>query len=69
MKILLKLIRRIYAYIFACINHIGYAKWVGVKIGENVNIYGNPYSMFGTEPWCITLGDNVHITSVMSTMV
>src|SRR5690606_8453552 len=21
-----------------------------------------PYSMFGTEPWCITLGNNVHIT-------
>ncbi|MBE7018936.1 MAG: acyltransferase [Ruminococcaceae bacterium] len=26
-------------------------------------IYGNPYKMFSTEPWCVTLGDNVHITN------
>lgn len=43
-------------------DHIGYAKHIGVNMGKNVRIYGSPYGMFGTEPWCITLGDNVHIT-------
>ncbi len=47
--------------IFAKLNHVGYAKKIGVNLGENVKIYGNPYGMFSTEPWCITLGDNVHI--------
>jgi acetyltransferase-like isoleucine patch superfamily enzyme len=41
---------------------VGYAKHIGVNMGNNVNIYGNPSDMFGTEPWCITLGNNVHIT-------
>ncbi len=41
---------------------MGYAKHIGVNMGNNVNIYGNPSDMFGTEPWCITLGNNVHIT-------
>jgi acetyltransferase-like isoleucine patch superfamily enzyme len=31
-------------------------------MGNNIHIYGNPHSMFGTEPWCITLGNNVFIT-------
>ncbi|WP_457271739.1 acyltransferase [Pedobacter sp. UYEF25] len=31
-------------------------------MGRNVFIYGDPNGMFGTEPWCITLGNNVHIT-------
>jgi acetyltransferase-like isoleucine patch superfamily enzyme len=35
---------------------------VGVKLGQGVRIYGNPRKMFSTEPWCISLGNNVHIT-------
>jgi acetyltransferase-like isoleucine patch superfamily enzyme len=31
-------------------------------MGKNVHIYGNPISMFGTEPWCVSLGNNIHIT-------
>tara|TARA_R110002049_G_scaffold190301_1_gene358950 strand:+ start:5488 stop:5934 length:447 start_codon:yes stop_codon:yes gene_type:complete len=31
-------------------------------MGNNVHIYGNPLGMFSTEPWIITLGNNVHIT-------
>jgi len=41
---------------------IGYAKSIGVRMGENVVIYGMGLGMFGTEPWLITLGNNVHIT-------
>lgn len=39
---------------------VDYAKKVGVNIGKNPNFYG-PTS-WGTEPWLITIGDNVHIT-------
>lgn len=60
--IIKKIINKIYLTIFAYINHVGYAKHIGVNMGKNVNIYGNPSDMFGTEPWCITLGNNVHIT-------
>jgi acetyltransferase-like isoleucine patch superfamily enzyme len=49
--------------IHAKINPIGYAKSIGVNLGENVNFYGMPSGMFGTEPWLITIGNNVHITS------
>lgn len=48
--------------IYARIDHIGYCKFIGVNIGDNCRIYGNPYSMFSTEPWCIKIGNNVHIT-------
>lgn len=30
---------------------------------ETVTLYTNPYKTFGSDPWMITLGDNVHITS------
>jgi len=38
-----------------------YARMIGVNMGEGVRIYGSSYSMFSTEPWLITLGNNVHI--------
>lgn len=59
---LLKIINYIFRNIYAKLDHIGYAKYIGVNIGQNVVIYGNPINMFGSEPWCITLGNNVHIT-------
>jgi acetyltransferase-like isoleucine patch superfamily enzyme len=37
-----------------------YAKKIGVKLGENVHLYG--VTSWGSEPWIITIGDNVHIT-------
>ena len=42
------------------VNPVAYAKKVGVNMGQNVHIYGNV--RWSTEPWIITLGDNVHIT-------
>jgi acetyltransferase-like isoleucine patch superfamily enzyme len=57
-----KVFRTIFHLIYSKLNHIGYAKYIGVNMGENVHIYGNPLEMFSTEPWIITLGNNVHIT-------
>lgn len=39
-----------------------YARKIGVKVSGKFRIYGTSYSMFGTEPWLVSLGDNVHIT-------
>jgi acetyltransferase-like isoleucine patch superfamily enzyme len=38
-----------------------YAKRKGVKMNGIVHFYDTPW--LGTEPWLITLGDNVHITN------
>lgn len=48
--------------IYARFKPIKYAQKIGVHMGEDVHLYGNPYKMFGTEPWAITLGNHVHIT-------
>lgn len=40
-----------------------YARSIGVKMGSNVHFYGVTPGMFGSEPWLITLGSNVHIVS------
>jgi acetyltransferase-like isoleucine patch superfamily enzyme len=49
--------------VHAKLDPIGYARSIGVHLGTNVRFYGMPPGMFGTEPWLVTLGDNVHITS------
>lgn len=37
-----------------------YARRIGVNAGEDFHIYGEV--VWSTEPWFITVGDNVHIT-------
>jgi len=49
--------------VHAKLNPIGYARSIGVRLGNNVTFYGMPPGMFSTEPWLITIGDNVHITA------
>lgn len=51
-----------YKKIFSKIDSVGYAKSIGVNIGENVKIYGSSENMFSTEPWIVHLGNNVHVT-------
>ena len=53
----------VYPYLFILdkISHEKYAKKLGVNMGENCHIYGKV--SWGTEPWIITLGNNVHITN------
>lgn len=40
---------------------VQYAKKIGVNMKGEVHIYGKVF--WSTEPWIITLGDNVHITA------
>ena len=47
----------------AKLDPLGYARSLGVRLGKNVNFYGMPPGMFSTEPWLITIGDNVYITA------
>lgn len=60
--IVTRFFRTIFHLMYSKLNHVGYAKYIGVNMGENIYIYGNPLGMFSTEPWIITLGNNVHIT-------
>ena len=46
----------------AKLSPVSYARRIGVRMNGKVTIYGSSYRMFGTEPYLITLGDNVHIT-------
>lgn len=55
---LLKFMDRIYARLAP----EKYIKRIGVNCKGSYHIYGDPYGHFGTEPWIITLGNNVHIT-------
>jgi acetyltransferase-like isoleucine patch superfamily enzyme len=49
-------------FIWAKLSPVSYAKKIGVKINGNVTIYGSSYKMFSSEPFLVTLGDNVFIS-------
>ena len=52
-----KLVKTTYLRYF---NPVKYAKKIGVNMGKNLHVYGKVG--WSSEPWIITLGDNVHIT-------
>lgn len=54
--------RKAFGYCLSRLSKNRYIKWIGLNYGKDIHIYGNPMNMFGTEPWCITLGNHVHIT-------
>ena len=56
-----KIYRKLYKSIVGKISPVKYAKKIGVNMGEGIHIYG-PVE-WSTEPWIITLGNNVHITN------
>jgi acetyltransferase-like isoleucine patch superfamily enzyme len=59
--IIRKLYRKLYQMFWCKINPIRYARKIGVNFPENeLHVYGK--IDWGTEPWIITLGNNVHIT-------
>jgi acetyltransferase-like isoleucine patch superfamily enzyme len=41
---------------------VKYAKKLGVFMNGKVTIYGSSYKMFSSEPFLVTLGDNVYIS-------
>ena len=55
-----KIRRYIYNAIYSKINPLNYAKKIGVNFAADLHIYGKV--IWGTEPWLITIGKNVHIT-------
>lgn len=57
------IIRFVCAQIRAKLDPLGYARSLGVKMGNNVRFYGMRPGTFSTEPWLITIGDNVYITA------
>jgi acetyltransferase-like isoleucine patch superfamily enzyme len=60
---LIPLLRQMKHEIHSKLDPIGYARSIGVRLGENVHFYGMQSGMFGTEPWLITIGSNVHVTA------
>ena len=58
-----KINRQFWHLIYSKIDPNGYAKSLGVKLGNNVVFYGMKPEMFSTEPWLITIGSNVYITA------
>ena len=57
----LRMLSKPFVEVFRRIWPMKYAKWVGVNFGNNCHFYG-PID-WGTEPWLITIGDNVYITN------
>ncbi len=55
--------RFLVATVHSKVDPLGYARRLGVTLGERVRFYGMKPWMFSTEPWLITIGDDVHITS------
>lgn len=60
-KRLLKLVTVPFHSIYSRMYPEKYARYIGVNCGKNLHVYGSV--SWGTEPWIITLGDNVHITA------
>ncbi len=55
--------RHMIALVRTKLNPNGYARSLGVRLGMNVRFYGMAPAMFGTEPWLISIGDDVYITT------
>ena len=62
-KRLVGIVRYLAAQAYAKIYPNGYVRSLGVKVGRNVCFYVVRPGMFSTEPWLITIGDNVYITA------
>src|SRR5690554_6001525 len=60
MKIV-KIIKSIYYKYLQSFKPIKYAKKLGVNFGKNFHVFGKVY--YGSEPWIISIGDNVYITN------
>lgn len=49
--------------IWAKLSPVGFARAQGVRLGKNVTFYGMRPGSLGSEPWMISIGDNVYITA------
>lgn len=55
-----KLVKIVYLKFLEIYNPIKAADKYGVNHGQNFHLYG--HIKWGSEPWIITIGDNVHLT-------
>lgn len=49
-------------YLYARMRPASYARMIGVNLKGRVKIYGSSYEMFSSEPFLVTLHDNVFIS-------
>ncbi|MDX1810143.1 MAG: acyltransferase [Sulfurospirillaceae bacterium] len=59
---LLKIFTVPYKLLYAQLYPVEYARRLGVTMKGSVTIYGSSYKMFSSEPYLVTLGDNVYIS-------
>ena len=57
----LKIIKKNY-YLRIKKDTVGYARSLGVRIGERCQLLVDPSIAFGSEPWLVSLGDHVDVT-------
>ena len=60
---ILRIIRYLAAFVYSKVSPLGYARKLGVQLGDDVTFYGMKPSMFGSEPWLVRIGSGSHITS------
>lgn len=63
MSTLLKLFRALYVLIKSKLNPVAYARNLGVRVGEGVRFFSLHPGAFGSEPYLISIGNNVVITA------
>lgn len=64
MNIIGRIIRRFESFWWLKVRRkpVDYARKLGVKIGDGCQILDDPLMVFGSEPWLITIGNQVDIT-------
>ncbi|MDU9037529.1 acyltransferase [Pseudomonas corrugata] len=59
---LLKVFTAPFNMLHASLYPVAYARRIGVDIKGQLTIYGSSYEMFSSEPYLVTIGDNVFIS-------
>jgi acetyltransferase-like isoleucine patch superfamily enzyme len=59
---ILKLARLLWGVVYGKLSPVAYARNLGVRIQGRLTIYGSSYGMFGSQPYLVTIGDNVFIS-------
>ena len=49
--------------VWSKLSPLGYARYLGVRVGNNVTFYGMKPEMFSSEPWLISIGNDCYITA------
>ncbi len=63
MRRVIQIIDHLVRFVWSKVAPLNYAKHLGVKLGNNVHFYGMKPNMFSTEPWLISIWNDVYITA------